>query len=116
MPISQLIFILLTVVTLAVGQVLFKIAAAEMEFSVIGIAKSFLHVNLLAALTMYFAATIMWLMVLKVMPLRVAYPFVGFAFVIVPIMAHYLLHEDIGWNTLAGAVLIGAGVWVSALK
>jgi drug/metabolite transporter (DMT)-like permease len=106
----------MTVVALSAGQVLFKIAAAEIDLSVTGFARSLLNVNLLAALLVYFVATIMWLLVLRVSPLRIAYPFAGFSFVVVPLMAHYLLDEAIGWNTIAGAILIGAGIWVSSFR
>jgi drug/metabolite transporter (DMT)-like permease len=113
---SQLLFILLTVFSLAAGQLLFKLAAASFEFSVSGLLNSVYNVKLIIALVVYFVATIMWLLVLKVTPLRVAYPFVALAFVIVPIFAHFLLGESIGWNTFVGAGLIAAGVWVSVYQ
>ncbi|MBF6648520.1 EamA family transporter [Methylobacter sp. BlB1] len=78
-----------------------------------GLAASLLNIKLIVALVVYFFATIMWLLVLKVTPLRVAYPFVALAFFIVPILAHFLLNENISWNTFVGAILIALGVWVS---
>jgi drug/metabolite transporter (DMT)-like permease len=116
MPLSQLNFIILTVLALSTGQILFKMAASGFEFSVSGFLNSLSNIKLICALTIYFVATIMWLLVLKVTPLRIAYPFVSLAFFIVPILAHFLLNEKLSWNTFVGASLIGVGVWVSVYK
>lgn len=37
-------------------------------------------------------------------------------FVFVPLLAHYILGEQLHWGTFAGAALICAGVWVSVLQ
>ncbi|MHB1331617.1 MAG: DMT family transporter [Sulfuriferula sp.] len=116
MPLSQLALIILTVMALSAGQILFKIAASSFEFSSAGLINSLLNAKLIIALVVYFFATIMWLLVLKSTPLRVAYPFAALAFIVVPILAHLLLGESINWNTYAGAVLIAIGVWVSVFQ
>ena len=113
MSLTQLSFILLTVVALSAGQILFKMAAGSFEFSASGFINSLLNIKLIIALVVYFFATIMWLFVLKDTPLRVAYPFFALAFFVVPILAHFLLGESINWNTFAGSALIAIGVWVS---
>jgi drug/metabolite transporter (DMT)-like permease len=112
----QFVLIILTVAALSAGQMLFKMAATSMEFSSAGFVDSLLNTKLIVALIVYFVATIMWLIVLKVTPLRIAYPFVSLAFIVVPILAHYVLGESINWNTFAGAALIGAGVLVSVYQ
>jgi drug/metabolite transporter (DMT)-like permease len=116
MPLSQFVFIILTVMALSAGQILFKMAASSFEFSAAGLIGGLLNIKLLIALFVYFIATIMWLFVLKSTPLRVAYPFFALAFIVVPILAHYLLGEVISWNTFAGAGLIAIGVWVSVYQ
>lgn len=116
MSFLQLAFILLTVSALAVGQILFKLASASISFTGSGFLGSLLDVRLIVALLVYGMATIMWLAVLKMTPLRLAYPFVALAFVIVPVLAHFILGEKVAWNTFAGAVLIGMGVWLSVWK
>lgn len=113
MSLSQLLFIILTVIALSAGQILFKMAATELDFSSIGFINSLLNIKLIVALVVYFFATIMWLLVLRETPLRVAYPFAALAFIIVPVLAHFLLGESIGWNTFVGAGLIAIGVYVS---
>lgn len=112
----QLAFILLTVSALSVGQILFKLASESITFTGAGFVASLLDLRLLVALAVYGGATIMWLAVLKMTPLRLAYPFVALAFVIVPILAHFILGEKLSWNTFAGAVLIGLGVWLSVWR
>lgn len=112
----QLLFILLTVCALSAGQILFKLAAQSINFSRDAWLSSMFEPRLLIALAVYAVATVMWLAVLKIMPLRMAYPFVALAFVIVPIMAHFFLGEKLNFNTFIGAALIGTGVYVSIMK
>lgn len=116
MTLPQFTFTILTVFALSIGQILFKMAASNFEFSVTGFASSILNAKLILALAVYFFATIMWLFVLKNSPLRVAYPFAALAFFVVPILAHFLLGESVTWNTFAGAILIATGVWISVYR
>jgi undecaprenyl phosphate-alpha-L-ara4N flippase subunit ArnE len=116
MSLLQLAFTILTVLALSIGQILFKMASSNFEFSATGFFSSLLSVKLIIALMVYFFATIMWLFVLKNTPLRVAYPFAALAFFVVPILAYFLLGEKINWNTFAGAGLIAVGVWISVYK
>ena len=116
MSTPQFIFVILTVICLSVGQVLFKVASSSVELSLNGFLKSLFNTKLFIALVVYMLATMMWLLVLKETPLRVAYPFAALAFFVVPILAHFLLGETLGWNTFAGGALIALGVWVSTYK
>ena len=116
MSLYQLAFIFLTVLALSAGQILFKLAASSFEISVTGLINSLSNIKLIVALAVYFLATIMWLLVLKSTPLRVAYPFIALAFFIVPILSHFLIGENLNWNTFAGAILIAIGVWVSVYQ
>lgn len=114
--IQQFFLITITVLSLSVGQVLFKVASSKLALNSSGFIRSLLNPTLITALVVYGIATIMWLLVLKQTPLRIAYPFAALAFVFVPFLAHYLLHEPMPWNTLAGALVICLGVWISALR
>lgn len=116
MAIAQLFFIVLTVLALSAGQILFKLASATIVWSPAGFAASLFNTKLIVALAVYGVATLMWLFALKSTPLRIAYPFMALAFVIVPVLGHYLLGERLGWNTFVGALLIAAGVWTSVYK
>jgi drug/metabolite transporter (DMT)-like permease len=55
-----------------------------------------------------------WL--LKTLPLNVAYPFVGLAFVIVPLLAAFFLDEPLDWRHLAGGALIASGVALASWR
>lgn len=116
MSLLQLGLTLLTVLALSTGQVLFKLAADHLEFSASGLVHSLLNPKLLLALIIYAVATGMWLVVLKMTPLRIAYPFIAMAFVFVPVLSHYILGEQLHWGTFAGAGLIVAGVCISVLQ
>ena len=109
-------FIIMTVLALSAGQILFKIASEKVEYTASGFVGSILNPKLAIALAIYLCATFMWLYVLKITPLRIAYPFAASAFFIVPILASYFLGENVRWNTYAGAVLISLGIWLSVYK
>ena len=96
-----------TIALLAGGQVLFKRAANVIDFSR---PTTLLTPQLIVALAVYAVATVLWLYVLGKVRLSVAFPFYGLSFVFVPLLAWWLLHEQIGWRTIAGSGLIIAGV------
>lgn len=116
MKFSTLWFTALTVLALSVGQVLFKLAARSIEFSAHGWPSLLFNFRLHLALAVYLVATFSWLYVLQQVPLRVAYPYAGLAFVFVPLLSVWWLGESVPWTTYLGAALILCGIWVSALK
>ena len=116
MSILQILFILLTVAALTIGQILFKLASSTIEFSMARLWSALFNTKLIIALFVYFFATVMWLFALKQIPLSIAYPFVALAFFIVPILAHFFLGENLQWNTLAGAAVIAIGVYISVYR
>ncbi|MBI2769640.1 MAG: EamA family transporter [Burkholderiales bacterium] len=75
-----------------------------------------LNKYLIAAVLVYGVATALWVSLLREMPLTVAYPFAALAFFFVPVMGHLLLDEPLRWQTLLGAAVISAGVWISSLE
>ena len=97
------------VVCISIGQLLFKQAASALP------AQPQLHdwlLNgwLLASLALYGLTTLGWVWILRQAPLHLAYPFMGLAFLIIPTLAWVFLGEPLHWRTLAGGVLIMAGV------
>ena len=116
MSLLQLGLTILTVLALSAGQVLFKLASANIEFSASGLVSSLFNLKLFLALIIYAIATAMWLVVLKMTPLRIAYPFIAMAFIFVPVLSYYILGEELHWSTFAGAALIFAGVCISVLQ
>ena len=115
MTAANLALTLLSVLAIAGGQVLFKLAARSAAAGS-GSALDLLNPWLFGALAVYAFATVLWVWVLKTAPLNVAYPFMGFAFVIVPVLAAIFLGEPLDWRVLAGGVLITAGVAVASWR
>ena len=113
MQLRPLMFIVLTVLGLSVGQILFKLAARDMREDEPLVQQVLLNTWLYVALVVYGLATIVWIALLRQVPLQLAYPFVALAFFFVPILAHWILDETLRWQSFAGAALILAGVWVS---
>ncbi len=109
MTIALSIYTLICVLCISIGQLLFKKAAAALP-STLSLLALVQNGWLIAALVLYGATTLAWIWILRHVPLHMAYPFMGLAFLIVPTLAWLLLGEPIGWRTLAGGALIMAGV------
>ena len=100
-----------TLLLLSLGQILFKLASKGISF---GDPRSLLSPSLLSGLFVYGLATIMWILVLKRLPLSLAFPFYGLTFLLVPLLAHFLIGEKIGYQTLLGGGIIMFGVFVTS--
>jgi drug/metabolite transporter (DMT)-like permease len=74
---------------------------------------SLLQPKLILALCIYGIATVLWIAVLRHTPLRIAYPFVGLAFLIVPVLSWFWMDEQISLNTIVGGAVILIGVWIA---
>jgi len=110
----RLIFLtILCVLGISGGQLLFKKAAIDLPAQP-GAVDWLLNGWLLTALILYGVTTLFWVWVLQHAPLHIAYPFMGLAFLIVPLLAWALLGEPLTWQTLAGGVLILAGVTLAS--
>ena len=113
MSLPQILLIIAVIFSLAVGQVLFKQAATDLIFTPKDLLITMVNVRLVAALAIYGVATILWLYVLKFTPLKMAYPFFGLTFVIVPTLSYFFINEELSWHTYAGGLVIGLGIWIS---
>jgi len=110
LPIALLI--LGTIAMLALGQVLFKLAAASVH---LGQPRSLISMPLIVAFTIYGVATLMWLVVLSRVSLSVAFPFYGLTFFLVPLFAWIFLNEPIRPQMLVGAAVIILGIYIGSL-
>lgn len=101
----SLLLTLNCVVLIAVGQLLFKSAAGQ--WRVDGWSwttlRGFLSPAMLVALFIYAVATLLWVFVLRTVPLSSAYALFSLAFLIVPLLARIFLGEPISANTLMEA-------------
>jgi drug/metabolite transporter (DMT)-like permease len=116
MSLQNVILLVLNVMALSVGQVLFKLAARGLDGTEALWRQVIFNKYLFTALVVYGVATGLWVALLRQVPLSVAYPFVALAFFFVPLMGHWVLGETLRWQTLAGAGVIFAGVWISGLE
>jgi len=99
----------LCVLGISIGQLLFKKAASAIPttLSLLGLLQ---NGWLISALALYGVTTLGWVWILRHAPLHLAYPFMGLAFLIVPALAWLFLGEPLHWRTIAGGMLIMAGV------
>lgn len=105
---------LLCTLALASGQILFKLGAVLLERSSATGTSFHVWTNgyLLSALLLYALSTILWIWILRRVPLSIAYPFTALAYVIVPVAASSLLEEPINSRMIIGSLLIVTGVFV----
>lgn len=109
--VPTLSLLLATILLLASGQILFKLAAGGLQLDN---PRTLISWPLLAALTLYGIATLMWLLVLTRLPLSFAFPFYGLTFLLVPVLAALFLGEVLRVQTLIGGLVILVGVVICA--
>jgi drug/metabolite transporter (DMT)-like permease len=113
--VPQLAGIALCVFALAVGQILFKLSARAVAGAqgVADLLRLLQHPWFILALAVYGAATLLWVWLLREIPLTVAYPFFALSFVLVPLLGWLLLGEVVGWTYWLGIALIMAGIYTT---
>lgn len=111
---SPIILALLTAVAMACGQLLFKFGAERWRIDSLSQAVlSFISNPFLVSAVLLYAVTILlWIYVLKVLPLSLAYPLTALSYVLVPLLCWAVLGEKVSSQTLLGSTLIIAGVLV----
>ena len=118
LDIKQIAALLGFVLLLSGGQLLFKkaaisVPAVDWVSALIPLAK---NVCVWSALLLYGVAVVLWIVILQKIPLSTAYPFTALCFIIVPLAATLFFQEPYSLKTLAAAVLILGGVYVSTLR
>jgi undecaprenyl phosphate-alpha-L-ara4N flippase subunit ArnE len=100
-----------TPLLIASGQVLFKLTSATTGgLDARGLAGLIFNPIFLAALVLYGIGTVIWIFVLKQVPLTIAYSFMGLTFCFVPLLALYFLGEPLTLRYLFGVALIVGGM------
>jgi drug/metabolite transporter (DMT)-like permease len=111
--VSKISQALLSVAGISTGQLLLKMAAMNLAnadaigFWLFGVR---INIYLFCGVAVLGASTLLWVWVLRGIPLSVAYPVMALAFIIVPILSFFVLGEALNWKTLVGGLLIGAGL------
>ena len=115
MTFLQISLVLVCVLSLGIGQLLFKLAAQDLTSSGAAFSLLSLATNtwLLISLLVYGSATILWVWILRSVPLTVAYPFFALSFVIVPLLSSVFLGEHVDLNYWIGIGLIIFGIIVT---
>lgn len=110
----QVVLLVLCVVGVAAGQIFFKLGAVALAGKSFGQTLTVLLLNpyILIGLTVYGLSTALWIWLLRVIPLNRAYPFMAFAFVLVPLAGWIFLGERVDFKYAIGVVFILAGLLV----
>jgi drug/metabolite transporter (DMT)-like permease len=103
---------IICVVSIAAGQILFKLSAASLQRT-----GSFFDpgtmVTLVSAFTLYGATTLAWIWVLQKIELGRVYPLMALAFVLVPIGSHFFLGERFQPQYFVGVAMIMTGIIIA---
>lgn len=113
------VFVLISIVLGAVGQVLMKLGAtklnpAESKTLVATLLKMFIQPFIIEGLICYALSAVFWIFGLQRLPLSQAYPMVAAGYVIVFILAVLLFKETISPAKIGGLLMIVLGVIVLA--
>ena len=98
---------------MAIGQTMLKLAAdtSKIESAPLG---GLLNRFFFIAITLYAALTILWIWLLRYIPLAKAYPFAALVFIFTPILAVIFFGDKISWVNGLGMVMIVCGLLLAA--
>ena len=112
-----IIYILISVLTSAVGQLLLKKGMNNLGSITLSLNqllptlwKMVINPYVFIGLVIYLAGTVFWLAALSRVDLSYAYPFASLSYVIMLVASWIMFNEKITLNRLIGTVVIGIGV------
>ncbi|KLN62196.1 hypothetical protein WH96_01315 [Kiloniella spongiae] len=110
----KILILFLFTLVMSSGQLLFKKASLDINWNegLLGLFNPWL----ITGIILYGIATLVWVWILKTVPLNFAYPFTALAFVIVPVAASILFKESLGWQNAVGTIFIIAGIVIISVK
>lgn len=101
----------------SIGQLILKIASAEVKTGNILLTfLSLINYKIIAAVSCFVISMFLWIFVLKKMELSVAYPMVSLGYVFVMLLSYFFLQEQLFYTKILGTALIVAGVVVLNVK
>lgn len=112
----QVIVLIAYSVGMSLGQLLFKYAALSLSSSgsvALTTGRLFqlgLNLYFLSAMLMYLGLSVLWVWILTFTPLSRAYPFVALAFIITPIVGHFVFMEILDLQFYFGLFFIVLGL------
>ena len=99
-----------TILLQAITLILFKKAALSIEtFSFISVITNVFY---LTSFFLFFLRSIIWQLVLKQLPLSVAYPAVSLNIALLLFFGFLIFGEQITWNNILGTIVMFMGVWM----
>ena len=119
------LFLVFSVLTGGVGQILFKLGMKHMGEQNLApglgsifsfILKIITSPTLLLGILCYTVSTVVWMNVLSRVPLNRVYPFTALTFALVFVASILIFHEQIPMNRYFGVGIIVAGFLVTSLK
>ena len=115
---SSVMLILLSISIAVTGQILLKIGIDRIGVVGFGSMKAFTSLfsgiirspMVLTGLFLYFISAAIWLVILSMVDLSFAYPFIGFTYVMVLVLSKFVLKEEVNPIRWIGAFIITVGV------
>lgn len=93
-----------------IGQLLLKRAAMAGSGVGAGLQKALLSPYLFAGVASLGSSMLLWVQVLRKVPLTIAHPLTGLVFIAVPVVSHFLWGEPLPAIRVAGILVILLGV------
>lgn len=101
--------LILTVIGLSIGQVLLK-KSADMIDTLNSPLELLIKAPFIGGVCAYGITAIAWICALRNISLSKGYMFMSLAFIVVPILSHYIFDEPLTLNFWLGVILIISGV------
>lgn len=115
MTVLQIVLILTSVLMVCTGQLLFKLVGLRLH-SGLSIIDPKVWTMAILSMAIYGGATILWIAVLRTVPLVKAYPYMALSFVLVPLGGIFLYSEKVQWTYAWGVLFIFLGVMLTTLQ
>jgi drug/metabolite transporter (DMT)-like permease len=113
MTILHTLWAIACVLAIATGQILFKFLGVEIQAGS-SLFSAKVIIMALIAFSIYGGATILWIYLLRFVPLNKAYLFMSLSFVFVPLAGHFFLAEKITLGAIIGAIQIILGIFIAS--
>ena len=112
---KNILLLITYTICMAIGQLMFKAAAnkSNADNFVVALLTNW---RFLAAIALYGSMTVLWVWILREVPLSRAYPFMALAFLITPMCAQYFYSEPLTGKYLVGLALVITGLLTMTLE
>ncbi len=94
------------------GQYLLKAGTGKVTLALSQWVAVITNPEILLGLAAYVVSLVTWLLLLKRLPLAVAYPTLSLSYVLIVLVGVVALREPWSWTRLAGSAVIVLGVWL----